>query len=419
MTREDQPAARFAHGQLVYLQIPAIDIVTSARFYQRVLGWRVGADGSDSGFEAPGLIGQWITDRPAAPDAGPVMWIHVDDVARTLAAAQDAGGALRQEPTPDGPRLLASFSDPAGNLVGIAAHPGGAHREVAQTDSSPATATAGGVNRTMPACTIIPELVYDDVTEARRWLCDVFGLVERWHAGDHRAQLSFGDGTIAITEPGTSRALAGQVSLVIRVDDADAHCRHARERGATIVAEPHDQPYGERQYTAEDLGGHRWCFSQSIADLAPEDWGGTSGPALNRRATPAPAPQISVMLIVPDAAAAVAWYRAALGAEVRWDLGGVAGLDVDGAPFFLHEVNPGNPLEDSPDHVGQTSVRIEVFVEDPDDFIARAVAAGAQHGAPVTAHQMPWGTHRQGGFQDPYGHRWSVGDASPLRAGGS
>jgi PhnB protein len=405
----------FDHGQLVYLQIPATDITTSARFYERVLGWEIGDGGTDSGFEAPGLIGQWITDRPAAPDSGPVVWIHVDDVAQSLAAAQAAGAALQQQPTPDGPRLLASFRDPAGNLVGIVSHGDQRHDDPARDDQD----ATSGVNRTMPSCTIIPELAYDDVTEARRWLCHVFGLAERWHAGDHRAQLSFGDSTIAITEPRTSRALDGQVSLVIRVPDADAHCRRARERGATIVAEPQDQAYGERQYTAEDLGGHRWCFSQSIADLAPEDWGGTSGPALQEHAARAaePGPQISVMLIVPDAEAAVAWYREALGAQVRWDLGGVAGLDVGGAPFFLHEVNPDNPTEDSPDRVGATSVRVEVFVADPDGFIDRAVAAGARHGSPVTAHEVPWGTHRQGGFQDPYGHRWSVGDASPLRTG--
>ena len=399
----------FAHGQLVYLQIPATDITASARFYASVLGWQI--DPPESGFEAPGLIGQWITDRPAAPDAGAVMWIHVDDVAQTLADAERAGAVLRMGPTPDGPRLLASFSDPAGNLVGIAAHP-----------RAPAPATTGGAieNRTMPPRTIIPELVYDDVTAATHWLCDAFGFEERWHAGDHRAQLSFGNGTIAITEPRTSRALAGHVSLVIRVDDADAHCRRARERGATIVAEPRDYSYGERQYTAEDLGGHRWCFSQSIADLAPEEWGGTSGPALGAAThDTGAAPDgvaISVMLIVPEGDAAVAWYREALGAEVLWDLGGVAGLEVGGAPFFLHEANPDNPAEDSPDRLGQTSVRIEVFVDDPDGFIARAVAAGAQPGSPVTAHELPWGTHRQGGFQDPFGHKWSVGDTSPLRA---
>jgi PhnB protein len=404
----------FKHGQLVYLQIPATDFTTSARFYERVFGWEVdlGRAGAGSDFEAPGLIGQWITDRPPAPEAGPVMWIHVDDVAQTLTQAEGAGAVLAQEPTPDGPRLLASFSDPAGNLVGIVAH---THARA----EGPADGIPGHLveNRTMPACTIIPELVYDDVTEARRWLCEVFGLVERWHAGDHRAQLSLGDGTIAITEPGTSRALAGRVSLVIRIDDADAHCRRARERGATIVAEPQDYPYGERQYTAQDLAGHRWCFSQSIADMAPEDWGGTSGPALQARSATVAGPQISVMLIVPDGEAAVTWYREALGAEVLWDLGGVAGLEVGGAPFFLHETNPENPAENSPDRVGQTSVRIEVFVEDPDGFMERAVAAGARLGSPVTVHELPWGTHRQGGFQDPFGHTWSVGDTSPLRAG--
>jgi uncharacterized glyoxalase superfamily protein PhnB len=403
----------FEHGQLVYLQIPAADITASARFYERVLGWQVG---SDSGFEAPGLIGQWVTDRPPAPDAGPVVWIHVDDVAHTLTEAESAGAVRRQEPTPDGPRLLASFSDPAGNLVGIVAH--GHVRAEAPAGSTPGARVE---NRTMPPCTIVPELVYDDVTEARRWLCDVFGLVERWHAGDHRAQLTFGGGTIAITEPRTSRALTGHVSLVIRVDDVDAHCRQTRERGAAIVAEPQDYPYGERQYTAADLGGHHWCFSQSIADVVPEEWGGTSGPGLHARPAPASGagagPRISVMLIVPDGDTAVTWYRDALGADVLWDLGGVAGLEVGGAPFFLHEANPKNPAEDSPDRVGQTSVRVEVFVENPDGFIERAVAAGALAGSPVTAHELPWGTHRQGGFQDPFGHKWSVGDTSPLRAG--
>ena len=295
----------FAHGQPVYLQLPATDITTSARFYERVFGWRV--DPPASGFEAPGLIGQWIDDRPPAPDAGAVMWMHVDDVAQTLTRAQSAGAVLRQEPTPDGPRTLAAFTDPAGNLVGIAAHP------PARADS-PADPVD---NRTMPPCTIIPELVYEDVTEARRWLCDVFGLAERWHAGDHRAQLSFAGGTIAITEPRTSRALPGPISMVVRVDDAEAHCAHARARGATILHDPRDFPYGERQYTAEDLGGHRWCFSQSIADVAPEEWGGTAGPALHaapqRGGATAGGLRISVMLIVPDGGAAVSWYREALG----------------------------------------------------------------------------------------------------------
>jgi PhnB protein len=394
-------------GQLAYLQIPALDVTASARFYARVFGWVV--DPPESGFEAPGLIGQWITDRPPAAAAGPVGWIHVADVAATLEVARDAGATLRDGPTPDGPRMLASFDDPAGNLVGIVQHGGHAP---AQADPV--------ANRTMPTCTVIPELVYDDVLAAIDWLCDRFGLAERWRAGDHRAQLSIGRCTVAVTEPRTSKALPGHVSLVVRVPDAAAHCERARERGARIVAEPRDFPYGERQYTAEDLGGHHWTFSQSIADVAPEDWGGTSGPALYAGfpavAGGAGGTAISVMLIVPDADAAVRWYMDALCARVLWDLGGVAGLQIAGAPLFLHEVNPAKPAETSPDRAGVTSVRIEVFVDDPDAFVARAVAAGATAGSPVVDHELPWGTHRQGSFRDPFGHNWSVGDRSPLGA---
>ena len=123
---------------------------------------------------------------------------------------------------------------------------------------------------------------------------------------------------------------------------------------------------------------------------------------------------ISVMLIVPNAAAAIAWYTRALDARVLWDLGGVAGLEVAGAPFFLHEVNPRNPAETDPEEAGTTSTRIELFVEDPYVVLERALAAGATPGSAVEDHETPWGIHRQGGFKDPFGHNWSVGDLSPL-----
>jgi uncharacterized glyoxalase superfamily protein PhnB len=53
----------------------------------------------------------------------------------------------------------------------------------------------------MPPCTVIPELVYEDVGEAIDWLCDRFGFTERWRAGNHRAQLAVGDGAIVVAEP--------------------------------------------------------------------------------------------------------------------------------------------------------------------------------------------------------------------------
>ena len=62
----------------------------------------------------------------------------------------------------------------------------------------------------------------------------------------------------------------------LRVDGAHSHCERARAHGARILMEPTDFEYGERQYTAEDPVGHQWTFSETLADVAPEEWGGTS-----------------------------------------------------------------------------------------------------------------------------------------------
>ena len=119
---------------------------------------------------------------------------------------------------------------------------------------------------------------------------------------------------------------------------------------------------------------------------------------------------ISVMLAVDNATVAAAWYKQAFGATELWTLGSVVGLAIDGAPFFLHE-----PTNDFASPAGITTVRVEVFVADPDAFVRRAVEAGADGSFdPVRNHQVPWGIHRQGGFRDPFGHVWLVGDTSPL-----
>src|SRR5262245_32385521 len=120
---------------------------------------------------------------------------------------------------------------------------------------------------------------------------------------------------------------------------------------------------------------------------------------------------ISLMLAVPDTPKAVDWYEKALGARLLWSLGSVAGLEIDGAPFFLHQ--PVKDKFESPKEIGATTARVELFVDQPDEVIARAVKAGATGGG-VENYTAPWGTHRQGGFIDPFGHNWLVGDKSPL-----
>lgn len=108
-----------AHGQLTYLQIPAVDLQASGRFYARVFGWKLDP-GHPSSFEAPGtLFGQWVTDRPAAREGGPLLWISVRDIETGLGEIAAAGGTVLDGPSSDGPRLIATFRDPAGNVVGV------------------------------------------------------------------------------------------------------------------------------------------------------------------------------------------------------------------------------------------------------------------------------------------------------------
>jgi uncharacterized glyoxalase superfamily protein PhnB len=136
-------------------------------------------------------------------------------------------------------------------------------------------------NRSIPRCTVIPELAYPDVGEAVDWLRDAFGFTLRLRIANHRAQLHVGDGAVVLTEQrvGEGGGSHGEAvhSVMVRVEDVDRHYERAKARGARILRPPTDYPYGERQYTAEDLAGHRWTFSQSIADVAPEEWGGTPG----------------------------------------------------------------------------------------------------------------------------------------------
>jgi PhnB protein len=124
---------------------------------------------------------------------------------------------------------------------------------------------------------------------------------------------------------------------------------------------------------------------------------------------------LSLMLAVPDAPKAVDWYKKAMGAKELWNLGSVVGLEVNGAAFFLGE--PENNGWESPLKLGITTTRIEVFCDEPDAFIARAVEAGANGSFDkIKNHEVPWGIHRQGGFIDPFGHLWLVGDKSPLNS---
>jgi uncharacterized glyoxalase superfamily protein PhnB len=129
-------------------------------------------------------------------------------------------------------------------------------------------------NRSMPPGTIIPELPYADVRAAAEWLCRAFGFHERLRIGDHRVQIRVGDASMVVVEQGTTAAGSAAGGVMVRVADADAHHARSVAMGVRVLGPPTDYPFGERQYSAVDLGGHRWTFSQSIADVDPATWGG-------------------------------------------------------------------------------------------------------------------------------------------------
>ena len=128
--------------------------------------------------------------------------------------------------------------------------------------------------------------------------------------------------------------------------------------------------------------------------------------------------QISPMLAVSDGNAAIEFYKAAFGATVLWHLDGgghiVAGLEIDGAPFFLAHESPPHGTR-SPASAGFTTVRIELFVNDPVAVHKQALAAGAIDHSPVREHNhsvtgpRPIGRMLQGAVVDPFGHLWLVG----------
>jgi uncharacterized glyoxalase superfamily protein PhnB len=135
----------------------------------------------------------------------------------------------------------------------------------------------------MPAAQVIPVLVYPDVRAAVEWLGAAYGFEERVQIGEsHRSQMRFGDGAVILGDVRGERRppRPGEEthSVVVRVDDATAHCERARAHGAKILQEPTDYEYGERQYEAEDLAGHRWTFSETLRDADPGEWGGVYKP---------------------------------------------------------------------------------------------------------------------------------------------
>lgn len=134
-------------------------------------------------------------------------------------------------------------------------------------------------NRSIQDVIVIPVLHYPDVAEAAAWLCRAFGFAERLRIGDHRIQLDIAGGAAAIIVAQRPAAAPpcphSSHSIMVRITDIESHYKHTMNIEARSLSPPTNYPFGERQYSVADPGGHIWTFSQTIADVDPSVWGGT------------------------------------------------------------------------------------------------------------------------------------------------
>lgn len=125
-TGNDQPSqgerpSVFRPNSVSYLRIPAVNPRRSADFYHAVFGWQLRGDPDQPNFtDGSGhVIGSWQEDLPIAGEAGVIPYIYVDSVDETRERVSAHAGAVMREPYPEGDLWVATFRDPAGNVIGV------------------------------------------------------------------------------------------------------------------------------------------------------------------------------------------------------------------------------------------------------------------------------------------------------------
>ena len=112
----------FGHGRVAYMQIPAQDPRALATFYQTVFAWNVrgGSPHHISFTDATGdMIGAFVTELESARTPGVLPYIYVNGVDATLQRIGENGGEVVKPPYPEGDLWVATFRDPAGNILGV------------------------------------------------------------------------------------------------------------------------------------------------------------------------------------------------------------------------------------------------------------------------------------------------------------
>src|SRR4051812_28040695 len=116
---DDGESRVFRPAGISYLRVPATDPQTSAAFYRAVFGWKVEAARAEPSFEdgSGHVIGHLVADAVVAGEAGVRPYVYVNKVDDTLRRVSAHGGALVEPPYLEGNLRVATFHDPAGNVI--------------------------------------------------------------------------------------------------------------------------------------------------------------------------------------------------------------------------------------------------------------------------------------------------------------
>ena len=126
-------------GKICYIEIPATDVQQSAEFYRRAFGWqtRRRGDGSTAFDDSVNEVsGTWVLGRPVAAEPGLMVYIMVANAAEAVIAVVSAGGEIVHDVDPHAREVVATFRDPAGNLIGIYQQPGLAEAEARESSAA-------------------------------------------------------------------------------------------------------------------------------------------------------------------------------------------------------------------------------------------------------------------------------------------
>jgi predicted enzyme related to lactoylglutathione lyase len=110
------------HGHVSYLEIPAIDVEQSAAFYEAVFDWSIRRNNTERASFDDGsgtLSGSLVTGRATSREPGLLPYIYVDGIDAVIGRIAARGGEVVKAPYPEGDLWVATFRDPAGNLIGI------------------------------------------------------------------------------------------------------------------------------------------------------------------------------------------------------------------------------------------------------------------------------------------------------------